>query len=237
MDSYKERFIDFLLENNALEICNNPDREDGCYVLKSGRISPFFMNMGKLNGGEQLLSLGEAYAEAIFANFGKDFDLVFGPAYKGIPLAVAASMQFSSLFGYSPNFCANRKEVKDHGDSGIILGRKPQDGDRVVIVEDVTTSGKSIDETVPILKSLADVKIGGLVVSLNRLEYGSDKSKTALEELSEKYGIKTTAIISMQDVAEYLKARNSLTIDIKSAIKEYYHEYGADSIHMGDWRW
>ena len=237
MDSYKERFIDFLLDSNALEICNNQDRKDTFYVLKSGRISPFFMNMGKLNSGEQLLSLGEAYAEAIFANFGKDFDLVFGPAYKGIPLAVAAAMQFSSMFGYSPAFCANRKEMKDHGDSGIILGRKPKDGDRIVLVEDVTTSGKSINETIPILKSLADVEIKGLVVSLDRLEYGSDKSKTALEELSENYGIKTTAIISMQDVAEYLKAKGVLTIDIKSAFKEYYHEYGADSVHTGDWRW
>lgn len=237
MDLYKERFIELLLKNKALKVCSNPNRPDGCFELKSGRISPFFMNLGELNGGEQLLEIGEAYAEAALSTVGKDFDIFFGPAYKGIPLAVAASMQYSSLFGHSPAFCANRKEMKDHGDSGIILGRKPKDGDRVVIVEDVTTSGKSIDETIPILKSLADVEIKALIVSFNRLEYGSDKSKTALEEIADKYGIETTAIISMQDVAEYLHKKGELDLNAKTAIKEYYREYGADSVHMKDWRW
>lgn len=236
MDFYKSEFCRFLLESNALKIGCNPDREDGNFVLKSGRISPFFMNMGDLNDGKQLLELGSAYAEAIHDYFKTDFDTVFGPAYKGIPLSVAAAMQFSSMFGHHVNFCANRKEAKDHGDSGIILGHKPKDGERVIIVEDVTTSGKSIDETLPILKAQADVNIIGLIVSFDRMEYGKDKSKTALEEISEKYGIETHAIVSMKDVVEYMRENRNLPIGTIQSIKDYYTEYGPQGITK-DWRW
>ena len=237
MDFYKDEFCKFLLESHALKIGGNPKRADGDYVLKSGRISPFFMNMGNLNSGEQLLSLGSAYAEAINDYVGKDVDTVFGPAYKGIPLAVATAMQYNSMFKHHITFCANRKEMKDHGDSGIILGHVPKDGDRVVIVEDVTTSGKSINETIPILKSLADVQIKALIVSFDRMEYGSDKSKTALEEISEKFGIPTFAIVSMRDVMEYLREHKKLPAGTKRSIEDYYKQYGAENIHMEEWRW
>ena len=237
MEFYKDDFCRFLLESKALKIGQNPAREDGNYVLKSGRISPFFMNMGDLNNGDQLLRLGLAYAEAINAHFKDNFDVIFGPAYKGIPLAVATAMQFSNMFKHSVSYCANRKEVKDHGDSGIILGHKPQDKERVVIVEDVTTSGKSINETVPILKSLADVEIVGLVVSFDRMEYGSDKSKTALEEISEAYNIPVYAIVSMRDIMEFLRENRRLPAGTRRSIEEYYEEYGAESIHLKEWRW
>jgi len=220
MDYYKQEFVDFLLESNALKF--------GDFTLKSGRKSPFFMNMGELNDGEQLKKLGMAYAEAINDNFGRDIDVVFGPAYKGIPLAAATAIQFHELFKKPVRFTSNRKEVKDHGDTGILLGSKLKDGDRVVIVEDVTTSGKSIEEVMPIIMTQADVEIVGEVVSLDRMEYGSDKTKTALEEVSEKYGIKTTAIVSMRDVCEVLKSHKESLISTIQSIRKYYEQYGPE---------
>ena len=220
MDYYKQEFVDFLLESNALKF--------GDFTLKSGRKSPFFMNMGELNDGEQLKKLGMAYAEAINDNFGRDIDVVFGPAYKGIPLAAATAIQYHELFKKPVRFTSNRKEVKDHGDTGILLGSKLKDGDRVVIVEDVTTSGKSIEEVMPIIMTQADVEIVGEVVSLDRMEYGSDKTKTALEEVSEKYGIKTTAIVSMRDVCEVLKSHKESLISTIQSIRKYYEQYGPE---------
>ena len=153
--------------------------------------------------GIQLRKLGEYYAKAIHDSYGLDFDVLFGPAYKGIPLAVAAAMAISELYGKEIRYCSNRKEEKDHGDTGILLGSKLKDGDRVVIIEDVTTSGKSIEETYPIIKAQADVEVRGLMVSLNRMEKGqSDKS--ALAEIKEKYGFEANAIVNMGEVVEYL---------------------------------
>ena len=178
----------------------------GDFTLKSGRKSPFFMNAGGYVTGSQLRRLGEYYARAIHDNYGLDFDVLFGPAYKGIPLAVATTMAISELYGREIRYCSNRKEVKDHGDTGILLGSALKDGDRVVIIEDVTTSGKSIEETFPILKAQADVKIMGLMVSLNRMERGKT-DKSALAEIREKYGFEANAIVSMAEVVEYLYNR------------------------------
>ena len=149
MESYKQEFIEFMVESQVLKF--------GDFTLKSGRKSPFFMNAGAYVTGTQLRKLGEYYAKAIHDNFGLDFDVLFGPAYKGIPLAVATSMAISELYGKEVRYCSNRKEVKDHGDTGILLGSKLKDGDRVDIIEEVTTSGKSIEETFPILKAQAEV--------------------------------------------------------------------------------
>ena len=181
--------------------------------------------------GTQLRKLGEYYAKAIHDNYGLDFDVLFGPAYKGIPLAVATSMAISELYGKEVRYCSNRKEVKDHGDTGILLGSKLKDGDRVVIIEDVTTSGKSIEETFPILKSQADVEIKGLMVSLNRMERGKGE-KCALDEIKELYGFPTAAIVSMSDVVECLynkECQGKVVIDdtLKAAIDAYYEQYGA----------
>jgi len=203
----------------------------GDFTLKSGRKSPFFMNAGAYVTGTQLRKLGEFYAKAIHDNYGLDFDVLFGPAYKGIPLTVATSMAISELYGKDVRYCSNRKEVKDHGDTGILLGSKLKDGDRVVIIEDVTTSGKSIEETFPILKSQADVEVVGLIVSLNRMERGKGE-KSALEEIKDLYGFPTAAIVSMKDVVERLWNREcmgSVVIDdtLKAAIDSYYEQYGA----------
>ena len=198
MEAYKSEFIDFMIESDVLKF--------GDFTLKSGRKSPFFMNAGAYVTGTQLRKLGEYYAKAIHDNYGLDFDILFGPAYKGIPLSVATTMAISELYGKDIKYCSNRKEVKDHGDTGILLGSKIKDGDRVVIIEDVTTSGKSIEETFPIIKAQADVEIKGLMVSLNRCERGKGE-KSALQEIQELYGFPANAIVSMEEVVEYLYNR------------------------------
>ncbi len=223
MERYKQEFITFMVESNVLKF--------GDFTLKSGRKSPFFMNAGAYVTGSQLMRLGRYYAEAIHAHYGDDFDVLFGPAYKGIPLSVAAVIAFHELYGKEIRYCSNRKEIKDHGDTGILLGSKLSDGDRVVIIEDVTTSGKSIEETFPILKAQADVEIVGLMVSLNRMEKGKGE-KSALEEIRDLYGIRANAIVTMAEVVEYLYNRECLgriVIDdtLKAAIDAYYEQYGA----------
>lgn len=224
MEGYKSEFIEFMVDSQVLKF--------GEFTLKSGRKSPFFMNAGAYVTGTQLSKLGEYYARAIHDNFGLDFDVLFGPAYKGIPLSVATSMAISRLYGVDIRYCSNRKEVKDHGDTGILLGSKLKDGDRVVMIEDVTTSGKSIEETYPILMGQASVEIKGLIVSLNRMEKGLDTDKSALEDIKDKYGIEARAIVDMSEVVECLynkEVNGQVLIDdnIKAAIDEYYSIYGA----------
>lgn len=224
MESYKQEFIEFMVESKVLKF--------GEFTLKSGRKSPFFMNAGAYVTGAQLRKLGEYYAKAIHDNYGLDFDVLFGPAYKGIPLTVATTMAISELYGKDIRYCSNRKEVKDHGDTGILLGSKLQDGDRVVIIEDVTTSGKSIEETFPILKSQANVEVKGLMVSLNRMEVGKGGEKCALDEIKDLYGFDTAAIVTMEEVVECLynkECNGEVIIDdtLKAAIDAYYEQYGA----------
>ncbi len=223
MEQYKEEFIGFMVDSKVLKF--------GDFTLKSGRKSPFFMNAGGYVTGAQLCRLGEYYARAIHDNYGLDFDVLFGPAYKGIPLSVATTMAISRLYGKEVRYCSNRKEAKDHGDTGILLGSKLKDGDRVVIIEDVTTSGKSIEETYPILMAQAKVEVKGLIVSLNRMEKGQG-DRSALEEIREKYGFEANAIVNMQEVVEYLynkPYKGQIYIDdkIKEAIDRYYGQYGA----------
>lgn len=222
MELYKELFIDFLTSSKALKL-SNPGDPEGLFTLRSGRRSPFFMNMGDLNDGDQLIKVGEAYAEAIHENFKGDFDVIFGPAYKGIPIAVSATMMFNQKFHEAKRFCTNRKEIKDHGDVGGFLGARLKDGDRIVIVEDVTTTGGSIDEVLPLIRAIADVKIVGLIVSLDRMEVASEGSnKTALESLTEKYGFTAKAIVTMAEVLESKK----LSVSAKEAFRQYYEKYG-----------
>ena len=227
MENYKSDFIQLLLENGALKL-ENPNDPEGMFTLKSGRRSPFFMNLGELNTGVALDSIGEAYATAARQHFGQAIDVFFGPAYKGIPLAVSTSITYDAIHGTLTRYCSNRKEIKDHGDGGILLGTKLWDGDRVVIVEDVTTSGKSLEETVPILKAQANVELKGLIVAFDRMEYGHDRTKTALEEVAEKYGFEAHAIVSIADVLEYLWWRDKLTPEIEAKFKAYYAKYGPE---------
>lgn len=219
MEDYKKEFIDFMLECGVLKF--------GDFTLKSGRKSPFFMNAGGYVTGSMLRRLGEYYARAIYAAYGDDFDLLFGPAYKGIPLAVATAMAFSDLYGKEIRYCSDRKEEKDHGaDKGSFLGSRPQDGDRVVMIEDVTTSGKSMEETVPKVRGAADVEILGLMVSLDRAEKGKGED-SALQEVSDLYGFKTGAIVTMPEVCEYLEEKGELDPELKERLQAYYQTYGA----------
>lgn len=224
MEQYKQEFIEFMVESDVLKF--------GEFTLKSGRKSPFFMNAGLYVTGTQLHKLGQYYAKAIHEHYGEDFDVLFGPAYKGIPIGVATCIAFSELYGKEIKYCSNRKEAKDHGDAGILLGSPIKDGDKVVIIEDVTTSGKSIEETFPIIKAQGNVEILGLMVSLNRMEEGRDSDKSALEEIKEKYGFDANAIVSMADVVEHLYNKDCngkvvINDEIKTAIDKYYEQYGA----------
>ena len=222
MEQYKKEFIEFMIDCNVLKF--------GDFVTKSGRKTPFFVNTGFYRTGAQLKRLGGYYAQAIKDKFGLDFDVLFGPAYKGIPLSVATTMEISDKFGVDIKYCSNRKEVKDHGDTGILLGSPIADGDKVVIIEDVTTAGTSIEETLPIVKAQGDVSVLGLVVSVDRMERGKGE-KSALAEIQEKYGLQTTAIVTMAEVIEHLynkEYKGKIIIDdtIKAAIDAYYDQYG-----------
>ena len=223
MEAYKQEFIEFMVDSEVLKF--------GEFTLKSGRKSPFFMNAGGYVTGSQLKKLGEYYAHAIHDKYGDDFDVLFGPAYKGIPLSVVTAIAFSELYGKEIRYCSDRKEEKDHGaDKGSFLGSKLKDGDRVIMIEDVTTSGKSMEETVPKVRGAADVTIIGLMVSLNRMERGKGE-KCALDEIKELYGFPTAAIVSMSDVVECLynkECQGKVVIDdtLKAAIDAYYEQYG-----------
>ena len=222
MEQYKQEFIEFMVDCEVLKF--------GDFVTKSGRKTPFLVNTGFYRTGTQLRKLGGYYAKAINEKYGTDFDVLFGPAYKGIPLSVATSMAMSEMYGKEIKYCSNRKEVKDHGDKGILLGSPIQDNDRVVVIEDVTTAGTSMQETLPIIKAQGNVDILGLVVSVDRMERGQG-TKSALNEIEEKYQIKTTAIVTMEEVIEHLYNREykgKIIIDdtLKAAIDSYYEQYG-----------
>lgn len=222
MEAYKKEFIEFMVDCQVLKF--------GDFVTKSGRKTPFFVNTGFYRTGAQLRKLGAYYAEAINNSFGLDFDVLFGPAYKGIPLSVAATIAISEKYNRDIKYCSNRKEIKDHGDKGILLGSPIGDGDKVVIIEDVTTAGTSIGETLPIIKAQGKVDTVGLVVSVDRMECGQGE-KSALAEIEENYGLKTTAIVTMAEVVEHLynreyKGRVVIDDALKNAIDAYYDKYG-----------
>lgn len=222
MEQYKQEFIEFMVDCSVLKF--------GDFTTKSGRKTPFFVNTGFYRTGRQLKKLGEYYAKSIEAKFGLDFDILFGPAYKGIPLTVATTMAISDIYGKDIKYCSNRKEVKDHGDTGILLGSPIGEGDKILIIEDVTTAGTSIAETLPILKKQGNIEVTGLIVSVDRMERGQGE-QSALQEIRESYGFETTAIVTMDEVITHLYNREyngKIYIDdtIKDAIDAYYQQYG-----------
>ena len=221
----KKKFIEFMMSADVLRF--------GDFTTKSGRKTPYFVNTGNYKTGLQNSRLGEFYAALVKETVGDQFDAMFGPAYKGIPLATSVSGALARNYGIDKPFFFNRKEAKDHGaDKGNLLGYEPQDGDRVVMVEDVTTSGKSIDETYPILRAAADVDVRGLIVSLNRMEVGKGGVTTAQKEIEAKYGFPVASIVSMAEVKECLHnhevaGRIVIDDDIAAAIDAYYEQWGA----------
>ncbi len=222
MEKYKKDFIDFMVESGVLRF--------GDFTTKSGRQSPFFINTGNYMTGDQLKKLGEFYARAINESFGEDYNVLFGPAYKGIPLAVTTSIALKDIYDRDVSYSSNRKEAKDHGDKGMFLGYEPIAGDKVIIIEDVTTAGTSIYETMPIIKTDKDVEVLGLIISVDRMERGRGE-ETALVELEEKFNMRTHAIVNMDEVVEHLynkeiQGRVILDKDVKEKIEKYYEKYG-----------
>lgn len=223
MEQYKQEFIEFMVRSKVLTF--------GDFTTKSGRKTPFFINTGNYRTGEQLRRLGEYYATAIMNNGGKDVDVLFGPAYKGIPLVVTTAIALYEHHGKNVAYCFNRKEAKDHGEGGSLVGHTLQDGDRVMIVEDVTTAGTSIRETVPVLRAAAEVQLAGLVVSADRMEQGTTE-RSALQEIKESYEMHTFAIVTLDEIVTHLHGRTLdgvVVIDdaMKAAIDAYRVTYGA----------
>lgn len=223
MEDYKKEFIEFMVNSNVLTF--------GEFVTKSGRNTPFFINTGNYDSGEQLDKLGKFYAQTICSNLKAKAFHLFGPAYKGIPLVAATSMKLQTEFDVQSTFTFNRKETKDHGEGGNLVGYKFQDQDEVTIIEDVTTSGASIYETVPIIKQVAKVDLKALVVSVDRMEKGKG-DRSALVELEEAFGIETFSIVNLDEVVNYLlnreiNGRVVLTEDHAVKIEEYRKTYGA----------
>jgi orotate phosphoribosyltransferase len=222
MEEYKKEFIRFMINSNVLTF--------GDFIAKSGRKTPFFINTGNYRTGEQIKKLGEFYSYAIKNIIKSDFNVLFGPAYKGIPLVVTTAVALSSIMGQNVSFCFNRKESKDHGEGGNIIGHRPVDNDRIVIIEDVTTAGTSIRETVPQLQKYASIRLVGLIISVDRMEKGRG-DKSALEELSNEYSMRTGAIVTIQEIISFLHNREIdgkviITDSIKEKIDEYYAIYG-----------
>lgn len=225
MEQYKQEFVEFMVRCEVLRF--------GDFVTKSGRRTPYFVNTGNYRTGTQMRALGRFYAQAIQTEFGTEFDVLFGPAYKGIPLVITASVALAGEFGVDRAFCFNRKEVKDHGEGGALVGQKLVDGTRVLIVEDVTTAGTSIRETVPLLRAAADIQLAGLIVSVDRMERGTG-DRAALAELSDSFGMKTAAIVTLDEIVAYLHNREIdgrviLNDEIRGHIQAYLTEYGARS--------
>jgi len=223
MEKYKEEFIEFMVRSNVLRF--------GDFTTKSGRETPFFINTGNYSTGRQLACLGNFYAQAIRNALGSEYDVLFGPAYKGIPLAAVTAVALATRFGIDIGYCFNRKEKKDHGEGGVLVGHTLKDGDRVVIIEDVVTAGTSVRETMPMLLGAAKVKIAGLVVSVDRMEKGST-DRSALDELRQEYGMNAIAIVTLDEVVSYLHNREidgrvMLNNTIIEKIEQYRKQYGA----------
>ena len=212
----KKEFIEFMMESDVLRF--------GDFVTKSGRNTPYFVNTGNFRTGKQIATLGKFYAALIKKNCGDNFDCMFGPAYKGIPLATAAAGALYNEYKIDKPYFFNRKEEKDHGEGGSLVGYKPQDGDKVIIIEDVITAGTAVRETMPILKNAANVEVKDMFISVNRCEVGQNPEKTTIMEVMEDFGINVHAIITVQDIYEYLKQDGSYG-DILTKMKEYMGTY------------
>ena len=213
----KNSFIKFMLESEVLRF--------GEFTTKSGRLSPYFINTGLYKTGKQISTLGKYYASLVNETVMDNFDAMFGPAYKGIPLAAACAYSLYSEYGYDKNYFFNRKEQKDHGEGGNLIGYKPKDGDNIIIIEDVITAGTAVRETLPILKAAADVNVKDMFISVNRMEVGN-AGKTATEEIYEEFGIKVHSIVNVVDIYNYLKEQNTKeSLEMCQKMQSYMDKY------------
>lgn len=217
--TYKQQFIKFMVDNGVLKF--------GEFTLKSGRKAPYFINTGNYNTGAQLAKLGEYYAKCIEENEIKAETLV-GPAYKGIPLAVSTVIALYSHYGREYNYCFDRKEVKDHGEGGLFVGKQLTDGERVILIEDVMTSGKALREMLPKLKEAADVEIAGMVISVDRMEKGLESDLSAVQEVYKQFGVKVYSIVTMNDIINAIEEGIIEGKQYLGKMKEYRKIYGAE---------
>ena len=229
-DSLDHRFTKFLLESNALKF--------GDFTLKSGRQSPYFINAGAFDDGKKIATLGGFYAEKIQTEIDNErlpirIDTIFGPAYKGIPLAVATSIALELNYGVTVGYTFDRKERKDHGDGGIMVGKPLQDGMNVLLVDDVMTAGTAVREVVPKLKSVADVNIIGLVLSVDRMEKTKDSDLSAVQAVENEFGFPVFAIANVREIfaaGKQLFGEDGapyVTDQIAVAAQTYLAQYGA----------
>lgn len=216
LSQHKQELIELMTEAGVLTF--------GDFVTKSGRSTPYFINTGLYRTGEHISRLGQYYAKALLEQIGTDFDVLCGPAYKGIPLATTTAIALSEL-GHDVAYCFNRKEEKDHGEGGMMVGHKLVDGDRVVIIEDITTAGTAIRDIVPLLQSHADISLAGLVVSVDRCERGLDE-RSALQALAEEYNMPTFAIVTVHEIMDFME----LTEDTMAAMRDYLDRYGVAAV-------
>jgi len=225
MQTHKRELIELMVRCDVLTF--------GDFTAKSGRKTPYFVNTGRYRTGSHIARLARFYAQTIREQLGTDFDVLFGPAYKGIPLVVATAIALQEDYGHDVGYCFNRKEAKDHGEGGMLLGHTLRDGDRVVILEDVTTAGTSIRETVPLLQRTADIKLAGLVVSVDRMERGTGE-KSALAEIEETYGMPAFPIVTVREIMAYLRGREldgrvALTDELHARMEAYLQQHGGKS--------
>jgi orotate phosphoribosyltransferase len=223
MENYKEQFIEFMVRAGVLTF--------GDFTTKSGRKTPFFINTGNYSTGTHLAKLGHFYAQAVQQTFPDKVDVLFGPAYKGIPLATATAMTLATSFNRPVAFCFNRKEAKDHGEGGTLIGHRLQDNDNILIIEDVITAGTSVRDSIPLLRSAARVNVVGLIVSVDRMERGTT-TVSALSQLRNEFNLRTGAIVTIDEIIEHLlnrKIDGKVVLDdvIYDRILEYRHLYGA----------
>lgn len=211
----KKDFIEFMMSADVLRF--------GQFKTKSGRLSPYFVNTGNYRTGAQISRLGEFYAACIQETIGNHFDAMFGPAYKGIPLVTSAAGALARQ-GIDKPYFFNRKEAKDHGEGGTLVGYQPKDGDKVIIIEDVITAGTAVRETVPLLKAAANVDISDMFISVNRCEVGQTPGKTAVMEVKEQFGINVHAIVTAQDIHQYLQTKAEYA-DVLKLMEQYMEQY------------
>ena len=221
--TYQEEFITFMVRAGVLTF--------GDFTTKSGRRTPYFINTGNYKTGAQAAKLGDYYAACIQQNLPDGVDCLFGPAYKGIPLAVSAAASLYRNYGRDLPYCFNRKEAKDHGEGGVMVGCKPQDGDRVVIVEDVVTAGTAVRESIELFQHVADVKMRALIVSVDRMERGP-RACSNLDELREDYGIAVYPIVTVREIIAFLHNRELdgrvyIDDEMKGRMEAYLEQYGA----------
>ena len=217
--TYKQQFIKFMVDNGVLKF--------GEFTLKSGRNAPYFINTGNYKSGAQLAKLGEYYARCIVDNNLKAETLV-GPAYKGIPLAVTTAVALYSNHGIDMNYTFDRKEVKDHGEGGLFVGKQLTDGEKVILIEDVMTSGKALREMLPKLALAAKVEITGMIISVDRMERGLESNLSAVQEVYREFGVKVYPIVTIADIIEAIEEGIIDGKDYLGKMKEYRAQYGVD---------